>query len=100
MHATATPDKIEQYLGSASTTTTTMDSSSIALMPGTGSDRVEIGIGTSDTGNNVGESVYERDNEGVTRMDQGDGQTQTDPTNLRGGENSNAITTESVWRPY
>lgn len=99
MHATATPDKIEQYLGSASTTTT-MDSSSLALMPATGADRVEIGIGTSDTGNNVGESVYERDNDGVTRMDQGEGQAQTDPTNLRGGENRDAITTESVWRPY
>lgn len=123
LHATATPDKIEQYLGSATTTTTSAvalehsSSSALAIMPtstgggGGGVDRLEIGIGTEDNNINIGGRQsgemgvgYERGSgvEGVTQMDTGDSNNnigQTDPTNHR-RESRDAITTESVWRPY
>lgn len=113
LHATATPDKIEQYLGSAASAMDQSTSSSMALMPpssGVAAERVEIGIGTSDGVRGGGAEVvapYERGavGGGDTRMDTSGGAAevgaQSEGLSQRGSQESrDAITTESVWRPY
>lgn len=110
LHATATPDKIEQYLGSAASAVehSNATSSTLALMPpgvGTAAERVEIGIGTTDSNNDGGAYDRSERDSGVTAMDT-NGQengAQTDPIAHQvgvGQESRDAIATESVWRPY
>lgn len=102
LHATASTDKIEQYLGTSTSTLVEHSSSapSVSSLPAiTASERVEIGIGTSDN-NNLGNDNSYRDQEMEDRS--GEGGNQTD---LRGSgatqDNRDAIiTSESVWRPY
>lgn len=74
---------------------------------GTAAERVEIGIGTTDS-NNVGDDgAYERSDRDsdVTAMDTNaqENSAQTEPISHRvggGQESRDALATESVWRPY
>lgn len=98
LHATATPDKIEQYLGSAPASTAMDSSVSSALLPPpttTASIAERVEIGNSDNNNNSGGN-----GEIVSYGGSGEGSGNENLGQTNSHQTRDAITTESVWRPY